>query len=138
MAPYDPPCSQVIIRTPLRPSGVTWSKRIRSKGQWRNILRSAGSIMPQLPLLLGACASDQIGSHELRRDSLCLRGRVVELDLDAVRVVEEKLEQRLPICPALAEVDVLALEMLHHLSQPGRAERDVVDCASALPCALRR
>src|SRR5207237_8130216 len=89
------------------------------------------------PALLGACASDQIGSHELRGDSLCLLSRVVELDLDAVRVVEEKLEQRLPIGAALAEVDVLPLEVLHHVPQPRRAKRDVIDRARALPRALR-
>src|SRR3954471_12654186 len=81
---------------------------------------------------------DQVGGHELGRDALGFLGRVVELDLDAVRVVEEKLEQRLAVGAPLVECHLLAAQVLEHGTQSGRTKRDVVDGAGAGATVLRR
>ena len=64
-----------------------------------------------------------------------LGGVVVELDLDAVGVVEEELEQRLAIGSSLSERHALLSQVLEHLPQTRGAERDVVDRAGARTAA---
>src|SRR5262245_58944056 len=68
---------------------------------------------------------DQVGRHELGRDALGFSGVVVELDLDAVRIVEEELEQRLAVCSSLRELDTLATQMQQHIFQSSCTKRDV-------------
>ena len=55
-----------------------------------------------LPCCLLLSSLDQVRGHQLGRDALGFGGGVVQLDLDAVRVVEEQLEQRLAVRPPLA------------------------------------
>src|SRR5213075_1775532 len=80
---------------------------------------------------LAPCAGDQFGRHQLGRDAFGFLGRVVQLDLDAVRIEEEQLEKRLAIGAALAEGHLLALQVLEHAAQASRAERDVIERAGA-------
>src|SRR6185503_8939868 len=69
----------------------------------------------------------KVRRHQLGRDALGFRGGIVQLDLDAIGVEEEQLEQRLPVCSSLSERHLLGAQMLQHLPQAGGAERDVVD-----------
>src|SRR5688572_16992705 len=85
----------------------------------------------------GSASADKIRRHHLGLDALGLGGVEVELDLDAVGIVEEKLEQRLPVGAALAEIDPFLLKVSDRLAQPGSAESDVIDGTRASPCALR-
>src|SRR5262245_35556487 len=80
---------------------------------------------------------DQIRSHQLGRDALGLGGVVVQLDLDAIRVEEEELEQRLAVRATLREIYLFISEMLQHRAQTRGAESDVVDRAGARAAALR-
>src|SRR5919204_3083047 len=90
------------------------------------------------PILFACGACDQFRRHQLGRDAVGLGCFVVQLDLDAVRVVEEKLKKRLAIRTPLAERHLFAPQMLEHRAQPGGAERDVIDGARALRRLLRR
>src|SRR5215204_5508929 len=78
----------------------------------------------------------ELGGHQLRSDALGFRRGVIELDLDAVRVKEEELEQRLAVGTPLRELNLLLFEMLQHGAQPGGAERDVIDGASSARASL--
>src|SRR5690606_31289205 len=82
-------------------------------------------------------ARDQIGSHQLRRDAFGLGSVEIELDLDAVGIMEEKLEQRLAVGAALREADFFLSQVLEHAAQAGRAERDMVERAGAGLVRLR-
>src|SRR6202165_3393450 len=74
---------------------------------------------------------------DLRLDALRLGGVEVQLDLDAVRVVHEKLVERLAVRAPLAEFDLVAAQVQQGLPQALRAKRDVVDRARARACVLR-
>src|SRR6185295_19627441 len=45
----------------------------------------------------------EVGSHQLRLDALGFRGGEIQLDLDAVRIEQEQLEQRLAVRTPLRE-----------------------------------
>src|SRR5207302_1051620 len=74
---------------------------------------------------------------EASLSSLRLGGVVVEFDLDAVRIVEEELEQRLPVRAALGKVDFCHFEMFQHGAQACRPKGDVVERPGAAACILR-
>src|SRR5713101_6499664 len=69
--------------------------------------------------------------RDLRLEAFGL-GRVeVELDLDAVRVVHEKLVERLAVRAPLVELHPVAAQVSHGALEPLCAEGDVVDRARA-------